>query len=109
MPEYQDSQYSYDKPWQLTSEALSNARTWWQASPPWYPPTPTSSNPYEMVPPRFGYRDTELTVNDVLEGVYSRLDSTSHAGDTMPDDFSGQTGSYEGTMRPTGAGGGGIV
>ena len=109
MPEAQDSQYAYDKPWQLTSEALSNARTWWNAGPPWYPPVPDSPNPRNMVPPRYGYPPHELTINDVLSGVYSRLNASSHAGDSMMTDWSGQTGGYEATMRPTGAGGGGIV
>jgi hypothetical protein len=106
--EAQDSQYAYDKPWQLTAETLANARTWWQASPPWYPPKPPSSNPMDMVPPRYGYRTTELGIADVLEGTFSRLDS-GHANDAMMTDWSGQNGGYESTMRPTGAGGGGIV
>jgi hypothetical protein len=62
-----------------------------------------------MVPPRFGYRAyaDQLTIEDVLNGVSSRL--ATHARDAMPTDFSGQTGSYSAAMRPTGAGGGGIT
>jgi hypothetical protein len=112
----QDGQYDYtrpgqavyDRPWQLTSEALSNARTWWNASPPWYPAVPATNNPQEMIPPRYGYRTEELTISDVLNGVSSRLDS-SHARDSMMTDWSGQPGGYEATMRPTGPGGGGIT
>jgi len=106
MIDQQNGQY-YERPWALTSQALAGARTWWNASPPWYPPKPGPGQ--AMIPPRYGYRTTELTVDDVLNGVYSRLDSRSHAGDSTMTDFSGQTGGYESTMRPTGAGGGGIV
>jgi hypothetical protein len=113
----QDGKYDYtrpgsgpvDKPWQLTAEALSNARTWWNNGPPWSPAIPRTSDPHEMIPPRYGYRTEELTIEDVLASNFSILDYRKHAADAPATDFSGSTGGYEGTLRPTGAGGGGVT
>lgn len=107
--EKQDGQYGYDKPWQLTSEWIAAERTWNQASPPWHPDIPARPDPYEMIPPRFGYRSEELNITDILDGVMSRLQSTFEADASPPTDFSGGNGSIASTMRPTGAGGGGIT
>ena len=104
----QDGQYQYDRPWQLLSERIATDRAWQNASPPWASPVVPTADPQQMIPPMYGYRSTELTIYDVLDNVYSRLQSSPiMVGKT--DDFTGQQGGYESTLRPTGAGGGGIV
>jgi len=99
--EGQDGRY-WNKPWQLFSETIAGDRTWEQQGPSWTPPVMPVLDPEQMIPPRFGYRTTELTIFDVLDNTFSRLSSKT-------DDWSGVEGGYSGSMRPTGAGGGGIV
>jgi hypothetical protein len=99
-----DSQYGYDRPWQLLAETIAGDRAWENNSPPWYPPVTPSLSAEQMIPPRYGYRTTELTIMDVLDNVFSRLQSSPVMA-TESDDWSGQQGGYEATMRPTGAGG----
>lgn len=70
---------------------------------PWYPPVPIRPNPEAMVPPKFGYRTEELGIQDVLNGVYSRVNDRS-VNDSMMTDWSGQKGGYEATMRETNLG-----
>jgi hypothetical protein len=96
-----DGRYGYQKPWELTSQTLEMQRR--QEAPSWYPAVVPSPDPYDMVPPMYGYRTEELNITDILDGVSSRLDGSKLF------DFSGQNGAYEATMRPTGAGGSGIV
>ena len=106
MPNAQDGRYAYDRPWSLTAERLATERTFMNASEVWHPPMPVRPNPEDMIPPRYGYPPHQLTINDILDGYSSRL--SLHARDAMPTDFSGQTGSYAASMRPTGPGSGGI-
>lgn len=46
------------------------------------------------VPPRFGYRDTAFTIDD----MFSR--NLGHVNDFAPTNFSGQQGSFSGTSTP---------
>lgn len=108
-------QYDQSRPWQLTSETLAAERTWHNNGPSWTPEITTVQPPmlwqdadewiraYDC-PPVYGYRSTELGIDDILDGNYSRLSSQA----TPMDDWSGVNGGYQSTMRPTGAGGGGI-
>jgi hypothetical protein len=117
-----DGRYSYSRPWELTSQTLEmQRRQQADAAPPWYPsivPTPDAPQPglpgaremvrANMVPPEFGYRTEELGISDILDGIGSRLQG-SPVRDNALLDWSGSQGSYEGTLRPTGAGGGGVT
>jgi hypothetical protein len=110
------------RPWELTSQTLElYRREQADDADQWYPPVMPSPDALlpglpgareqvraAMVPPEYGYRTAELTIDDILNDVYSRLQG-SHVNDAMPTGFSGQQGGYEATMRPTGAGGGGIT
>lgn len=108
MMDSQDGVYNR-RPWELTSQTLEMYRRQdADMAPSWYPPVVPSPDPYAMLPPMYGYRTEELGIDDILDGNYSRLQA-SHANDDMPTNFSGQQGSYEATMRPTGAGGSGIT
>jgi hypothetical protein len=99
-----DGVYARQKPWELTSQTLEmQRRQEADVAPNWYPAVVPSPDPYEMIPPMYGYRTEELNITDILDGVSSRLDGSKLF------DWSGQQGGYEGTMRPTGAGGSGIV
>ncbi len=110
MPDSQDGVYAR-RPWELTSQTLElYRREWVDDADQWYPPVVPQPDPEMMVPPMYGYRTQELTIYDILNDVYSRLQgSRSQVQDAMPTDFSGQQGGYQATMRPTGAGGGGIT
>jgi hypothetical protein len=104
-----DGRYSYQKPWELTSQTLEmQRRQTADAAPPWYPAIVPQPDPAEMVPPMYGYRTEELGIDDILDGVYTRLQGSAVRDNALLD-WSGEQGSYEGTMRPTGAGGSGIV
>lgn len=104
-----DGRYDYTRPWELTSQTLEmQRRQEADMAPQWYPAVVPSPDPYEMLPPMYGYRTEELNITDILDGVSSRLDG-SHVHDSPLFDQSGQQGSYEGTMRPTGTGGGGVT
>jgi len=86
----------YKRPWELTSQSLSTMRIEWaDVADQWFPPVPPKTDPHKMVPPMYGYRTDELGIADVLDGVFSRLDS--HVGDSMMTDWSGQQGSQEGS------------
>jgi hypothetical protein len=103
-PNEGDGRYSYQAPWELTSTTLEmQRRQQADVAPAWYPAIVPQPDPREMVPPMYGYRTSELTISDILNGYSSRLDSSKMM------DFSGQQGGYEGSMRPTGAGGGGVT
>jgi hypothetical protein len=100
-----DGQYGYDRPWQLFSETLASRRMD-NNGPSWYPQVPPSPNPYDMIPPRFGwtvYAD-QPTIEDVLDNVFTRLQMSTVTA-TESDDWSGVQGGYQASMRPTGAGG----
>ena len=103
-----NGQYAFDRPWQLTAEWIMTARME-NYGPNWTPPFTPVLNAYEMIPPRYGYRTTELGIDDILNETYSKLDSGGHARDSSMTDWSGQTGGYSAIMRPTGAGGSGIT
>lgn len=108
MPDSQDGVYAR-RPWELTNQTLElDRRLDADIAPPWYPPVVPQPDPYQMVPPVYGYRTQELGIQDLLDGVFTRLQG-SRLTDSMPTDFSGQQAGYEATMRPTGAGGGGIT
>lgn len=108
MPESQDGIYAR-RPWELTSQSLELYRRQdADLAANWYPAVVPQPDPRAMVPPMYGYRTEELGIDDILDDVYSRLQG-SQVKDAMPTDFSGQQGSYEATMRPTGAGGSGIT
>ena len=108
MPENQDGLY-YRRPWELTGQSLDAfMREVADTAAPWYPAVIPQPDPRAMVPPMYGYRTEELGINDILDGAYSRLQA-SRANDSPLLDWSGQQGSYEATMRPTGAGGSGIT
>lgn len=49
------------------------------------------------VPPRTGYRDTELTITDVLNHNY---EADPHINDSAWNDFSGENGETNSTQRP---------
>ena len=49
------------------------------------------------VPPRTGYRDTELTITDVLNQDFN---ADSHINDSAWNDFSGEQGETNATQRP---------
>jgi hypothetical protein len=112
-----DGQYGYDKPWQLLSETVAAERVWTNNGPSWVPPMPETP-PGEMsdawiranaVPPRMGWgKPEQLTIYDVLDNVFSRLQKSPQTA-TESDDWSGVQGGYTGTMRPTGVGGGGVT
>jgi hypothetical protein len=109
VPDSQDGVYARQKPWELTSQTLEMQRRQdADVAPQWYPAIVPQPDPYAMIPPMYGYRIEELSISDILDGIGSRLQG-SPARDNALFDQSGQQGSYEGTMRPTGAGGGGIV
>jgi hypothetical protein len=104
-----DGVYARQKPWELTSQTLEMQRRGdADTAPNWYPAIVPQPDPEEMVPPMYGYRTAELGISDILNGVYTRLQG-SPVRDNALLDWSGQQGGYEGTMRPTGAGGSGIV
>lgn len=104
----QDGVYNR-RPWELTSQTLEMYRRQdADMAPSWSPPVPPQPDPQAMIPPAYGYSTAELTIDDILDGNYSRLQA-SGVQDAMPTDFSGQQGSYQATMRPTGAGGSGIT
>lgn len=104
-----DGRYSYQQPWELTSQTLElQRRQAADVAPPWYPAVVPQPDPRAMVPPLYGYRTEELGIADILDGAYSRLQA-SPARDASLLDWSGQPGSYEATTRPTGAGGGGTT
>lgn len=122
MPDHADGVYARQRPWELTSQTLEMFRRE-QAdnAPQWAPdvvPVPDAAQPglpgaremvrENMVPPMYGYRTQELGIDDILDGAYSRLQASA-ARDNPLFDWSGQQGSYEGTFRPTGAGGSGIT
>lgn len=106
--DYTQPPWGWNKPWQLLSETIAAERTWENNGPPWSPPVTPVPDAHEMVPPRFGYREQQLTIYDVLDNVFSRLQD-SPVNSTPFDDFSGTNGSYDGTMRPVSPGGGGIT
>ena len=109
MPDSQDGRYSYQRPWELTSQTLEmQRREAADDAPQWYPAIVPQPDPYAMVPPMYGYRTQELTITDILDGDYSRLQAST-ARDSALLDWSGQQGAYEATMRPTGAGGSGVT
>ena len=108
MPDAQDGNYDYSRPWQLLSETIAGDRTWHNNGPSWSPPVQPVLDAHQMIPPTYGYRTEELTIYDVLDNVFSRLQG-SPLQVTKSDDWSGQQGGYEGTMRPTGPGGGGVT
>jgi hypothetical protein len=99
-----DGRYSYTRPWELTSQTLEmQRRTDADTAPNWYPAVVPSPDPEQMIPPTYGYRTEELGISDILGGVTSRLQGSKLF------DWSGSEGAYEGTMRPTGTGGGGVT
>lgn len=51
----------------------------------------------------YGYRTTELGIQDILNGVYSRVNDR-HVEDSQMTDWSGQVGGYEATLRETNLG-----
>jgi hypothetical protein len=98
MPEAADTVYNR-RPWELTSQTLElNRREDADVEPQWIPPVPVAMDPYEMVPPAYGYRTEELGIDDILDNVGSKLQS-SHIADAMPTDWSGSSGSYQGSER----------
>lgn len=93
-----DGKY-YRYPWELTQQTLELYRRLdADEAPHWQPSVPVASDPYEMVPPMYGYRTEELGIDDILDNVGSRLQS-SHIADAMPTDWSGHEGGYQGTER----------
>ena|ERR1700689_2153167 len=89
----------YRRPWELTSQTLElNRREDADMAPQWVTPVPFAEDPYEMVPPMYGYRTEELGIDDILKNIGSRLQS-SHVADAMPTDWSGHEGGYQGTER----------
>lgn len=104
----QDGNYDYSRPWQLVSEDIAGERAWNNNGPSWAPPVMPVLDPYQMIPPMYGYRTEELTINDLLDDVFTRLQG-SRAYATPMTDWSGQQGGYEASMRPTGPGGGGMT
>jgi hypothetical protein len=104
----QDGNYDYSRPWQLMAEDIADDRIGNNNGPSWSPPVTPVLNPYQMIPPTYGYRTQELTIYDVLDNVCSRLQGSTIQG-TPSDDWSGQQGGYEGTARPVGPGGGGVT
>lgn len=71
--------------------------------PTWHSPVPIRPDPYQMVPPMYGYRTEELGIQDILNGVYSRVNDRS-VEDSQMTDWSGQKGGYEATLRETNLG-----
>ena len=69
-----DGRYDYTRPWELTSQTLEmQRRQEADMAPQWYPAVVPSPDPYEMLPPMYGYRTEELNITDILDGVSSRL------------------------------------
>ena len=100
MPDAADGVYNH-KPWELTSQTLEEYRREdADAEPSWLPPVPVRPDPYEMVPPMFGYRTEELGIRDILGNIGSRLQD-SHIGDAMPTDWTGSEAGYQGSQAYT--------
>lgn len=96
----QSGVYSEQHPWELTSQTLEmNRRQDSEALPIWQAPIQPQPDPQMMIPPRYGYVNTELTFSDVITGEYTRIER-SHIIDTMMTDWSGERGSYEASERP---------
>jgi hypothetical protein len=47
-----------------------------------------------MTPPKFGWRQEELGIDDIMRGIFTKLDDPVNVG--YLDDWSGQQGSYGG-------------
>lgn len=94
-----DGVYARQHPWELTSQTLEmQRREWADDAQSWYAPVVPQPDAHDMVPPMYGYRTTELGIDDILNDVYSRLDG-SRAADAMPTDFTGERGGYTASSR----------
>lgn len=90
-----DTVYAYQAPWQSNQERLVSEALMYASTTTGEPPR---FDPYDLVPPRFGYATEELTIMDILNGTMSRLQK-GHAADAMPTDFSGTPAGIEGSPR----------
>lgn len=108
MPTSPDGVYDHSSNWRSTEDRVAYQRAFSEGSGEQRkialalltanPETPeadiTANLTVAGVPPRFGYQDTPV----VIEDMFSR--NLGHVNDFAPTNFSGQQGSYSGTSGP---------